>query len=169
MGEFTFETVKIGTDQLQISFKGYLDEKANLPQIADLNSASKLVFNFAECQMINSMGIKKWVMLMDKVQSAGFAKVILSHCPIMVVNQVNLIKGFLPQNGEVESVYFPITCSKCDQDFSILGQVDEVKKNSNRVIANLVELECAEFPSCKKHLELDFSPDFIFGFLKNKE
>ena len=168
MEEFTFETVDIGTGKLQFNLKGYLDERADLPDLTHFADASELTFNFSECQMINSMGIKKWVVLMDKVQEAGKAKVILSHCPIMVVNQVNLIKGFLPKGGEVDSIYFPIVCTKCDEDFSILGQVNDIKDDSNKIIDGIKELDCDKFPGCKRYLEIDFAPEFIFGFLKNR-
>jgi len=168
MGEFTFETIDIGTGRLQFNLKGYLDERAKLPESSHFANASELVFNFSDCQMINSMGIKKWVVLMNKIKDLGPIKVILSHCPIMVINQVNLIKSFLPKKGEVESIYFPIICSNCDQDFSVLGKVKDVAAESNRLLSDLKELECDQFPKCKKHLELDFSPEFVFGFLKNR-
>lgn len=49
-------------------------------------------------------------------------KITLTHCPKVFIDQVNMVKGFLPGNCVIESFYVPYYSEQTSQEKKILFQ-----------------------------------------------
>ena len=164
MEVFRFEIEKKDSET-HIGVFGYLDENAQFPKIAEIEAGPVLVFDFENCQMVNSSGIKKWVAFVADLEALPSTHVIFRNCHIAIVNQLNMVRGFLPENGSVESIYLPIYCEKCDREFEILKDSKTLAEKGHDFIPDLEKLDCEEFPGCKSQLDYDFTPDVSLRFL----
>lgn len=103
MGNFNFEKRKDGA-KLIVTLAGSIDEDAILTSIA-FDGSAEIVLDLEKVSAINSCGIREWIKWL-KANAAG-AKVTYRHCPKIIVDQINMVAGFLPENGNVESFYVP--------------------------------------------------------------
>ncbi|MNL21183.1 hypothetical protein D3C87_1424610 [compost metagenome] len=53
---------------------------------------------------INSCGIREWIKWMG---TASGAQIVFKNCPKVIVDQINMVDGFLPANGRVSSFFVP--------------------------------------------------------------
>ena len=166
LSQFSFKVESPNSDSQIISFKGYLDETAELPSYESLSKLKSLVLNLDGCRVINSSGIKKWVQLMTQLALKNDLKIVLQNCHPLILDQINLIEGFLPQNAEVESLYIMLFCEKCEKEFDVLKKVKDVETGLGAAIRDLKELDCEKFPECRKFITLDMHPDKALSFLK---
>ncbi len=164
--QFSFKVESPNSDSQIISFKGYLDEMAELPTYESLSKLKSLVFNLDGCRIINSSGIKKWVQLMSQLALKADLKIVLQNCHPLILDQINLIEGFLPANAQVESIYVMLFCEKCEKEFDVCKKVTDVESSLSVAIRDLKELDCDKFPECRKFITLDMHPDKTLSFLK---
>lgn len=73
--------------------------------------------------MINSIGIRTWCQWIQTLPQTN--TIYLRNVPKVMVAQINAVKGFLTPNVQVQSVYLPLFCDKCDKQASVL--IDCVK------------------------------------------
>lgn len=103
MGTFKAEKQQNGSE-ITIKLAGHVDEDAQFAAI-DLAGASKVVVDADGISAINSCGIREWV---KWVRTApGTSQLIFQKCPKVIVDQINMVTGFLPENAKVESFYVP--------------------------------------------------------------
>jgi hypothetical protein len=103
MGQFKANrTVEGATHKL--NFNGHIDEDAQFGSL-ELAGAAQVVLDLNEVSAINSCGIREWIKWIRTAPSG--AKVIYKNCPKVIVDQINMVAGFLPENGKVESFYVP--------------------------------------------------------------
>ena len=95
------------------------------------------------------------------------AQIVFQNCPIIVVDQINFIQGFLPKNATVESIKVPVFCEKCDREFIFLKSTRYLKESIDSLIYDIPGLDCESFPHCKKFLEIDFLPEASLKFLED--
>lgn len=103
MGSFKAEKQQNGEETL-VTFAGHIDEDAQFANL-DLNGASKVVVDLDGVTAINSCGIREWIKWIRTAPSN--ATVVYKNCPKVIVDQINMVTGFLPDNGKVESFYVP--------------------------------------------------------------
>lgn len=103
MGDFQFNKNKQG-ETLTVQINGHIDEDAILSNI-DYEGATQIQLDLQGISAINSCGIREWIKWV-KTAPAG-AKIVYKNCPKIIVDQINMVAGFLPENGEVESFYVP--------------------------------------------------------------
>lgn len=103
MAQFQVDKKQNG-EKLVVSLKGSIDEDAILTNIT-FDGAKEVVLDLDKVSAINSCGIREWIKWL-KVSGAG-AKVVYRNCPKIIVDQINMVSGFLPENGMVESFYVP--------------------------------------------------------------
>jgi anti-anti-sigma regulatory factor len=103
MGQFTSEKQQNG-GELSVTLKGHIDEDATFSGL-ELGGASKVVVDLAGVSAINSCGIREWIKWIRTAPSNS--KVVYRNCPKVIVDQINMVAGFLPDNGKVESFYVP--------------------------------------------------------------
>ncbi len=103
MASFNFEKRKDG-NRLVVALSGSIDEDAVLTNIA-FEGASEIILDLENVSAINSCGIREWIKWLKSADANS--KVIYRRCPKIIVDQINMVSGFLPENGTVESFYVP--------------------------------------------------------------
>jgi hypothetical protein len=86
-----------------LKISGVIDEDARFADFP-LQGAPALKIDLNEVKSINSCGIRDWITWLAQ---AGAIPVELSNCPKVIVDQVNMVQGFLPATGRVLSFYVP--------------------------------------------------------------
>ncbi len=143
---------RISGDEAHVAFEGVIDEDANFDKIKALK-LNKFVFDFNNIVMINSCGIREWIKYLKEIDSA---EIKYENCPQIIIEQVNMVHGFIRKGITVDSFYAPYFCSKCDSAKKILLK--------EREIVNLkppVKL-CN---TCQTELEFDAIEKQYFSFL----
>lgn len=87
-----------------VNLEGGIDEDATFQPLA-LGSASTVVLDLEKVTAINSVGIREWIKWIKEVPTA--VKVSLRKCPKIIVDQINMVAGFLPAGARIESFYVP--------------------------------------------------------------
>lgn len=89
---------------LILEIKGNVDEDSNFaPQ--DLGTASAVVLDLEGVTAINSVGIREWIKWVKTMPSS--VKLSVRKVPKIVVDQINMVAGFLPPGTTIESFYVP--------------------------------------------------------------
>jgi hypothetical protein len=86
-----------------LDISGAMDEDLSYDNL-QLNTPIELVVNFEKIVTINSCGIREWIRWM--MQYANM-KITYRLCPKVIVDQINMVDGFLPKDGIVESFFVP--------------------------------------------------------------
>ena len=108
-------TLFIGT-AIEFKISGCIDE--TLSGFSNLFSEqANLLINLEEVTAINSVGIREWIKLMRKLKDA---KIHLTHCPKLFIDQVNMVKGVLPENSQIKSFYVPYYSEKKNSENKVL-------------------------------------------------
>lgn len=108
------KSVKKG-DVVEFIFSGSIDESlANYLSI--FPAVPKITINLDEISSINSTGIREWINLMTKLETS---KITITNCPKIFIDQVNMVKGFLPANAQIESFYVPYYSESADAEKKI--------------------------------------------------
>ena len=103
MSQFTASKQQNGSE-ITVTLGGHIDEDATFGSVT-LEGASKLVLDLEGITAINSCGIREWIKWMRTLPSA--AEIVYRKCPKVIVDQINMVSGFLPEGGKVESFYVP--------------------------------------------------------------
>lgn len=148
-------------EDIRVSMSGILDETCELPEFAT-PVTGRLIIDLEKLAMINSLGCRKWVLWIKAVKAKQ--GITLAKCSPAVVNQMNILSGFLPDNVTVESLFVPYHCEACADERFILFHIEQA--NSAEQIANWPEkLDC---PQCKSRMELDVLKARYFVFATRK-
>jgi hypothetical protein len=102
MGKFDIKVEKAGS-AFKVNVAGTIDEDVDFNAFG-LAGAEQIELNLGQVKSINSCGIREWI---KWIGSAGSAKVTYSECPKVIVDQINMVQGFLPASGKVASFYVP--------------------------------------------------------------
>jgi hypothetical protein len=103
MSQFKSETQQ-ESGGLKVSLSGHIDEDASFAALS-LDGASKVIVELDKVTAINSCGIREWIKWIRTAPPT--AQIIYRQCPKVIVDQINMVAGFLPANGKVESFYVP--------------------------------------------------------------
>ena len=103
MGQFQVDKKAEGGG-LTVSLRGNIDEDAVLANIG-FDGAQQITLDLDKVTAINSCGIREWIKWLRG--APGDAKIIYRNCPKIIVDQINMVAGFLPDNAKVESFYVP--------------------------------------------------------------
>lgn len=104
MGLTKSEKQQNGSDVI-VTLAGHIDEDAQFTAL-DLSGASgKVVVDIEGVTAINSCGIREWVKWIRTAPNT--TSVVFKKCPKVIVDQINMVTGFLPDNGKVESFFVP--------------------------------------------------------------
>ena len=143
---------------LNISIGGAVDEDAKFPKV-EFNNIKQINFNFSKLKLINSCGIREWVIWLRDIPSD--ITVVYCQCPRILVEQINMIDGLMPKNGFVESFFIPYYCEECDEISDLLCSKGKDYGG--------VDFEPKEFISCNKcenNAEIDIIESKYLKFLK---
>lgn len=102
MAKFDVKMNKAG-EKLSVVMGGSIDEDADFTQLS-LAGAGSIDIQMAGLKSINSCGIREWIKWMS---TAPAAQITFSECPKVIVDQINMVDGFLPANAKVQSFFVP--------------------------------------------------------------
>ncbi len=88
---------------LKIEMAGTIDEDVDFTQL-NLGDVQAVALELSGVKSINSCGIREWLKWMGTNKDA---KIEFNQCPKVIVDQINMVDGFLPQNGKVSSFFVP--------------------------------------------------------------
>ncbi len=148
----------------RLQIDGSMDEYSDYTAI-ETQFTDEVVFDFNNVEHINSTGIKHWVqwvsVIVDKNPNLKFCFV---NCPKPIVDQINMVDGFLPPGSVVKSFKVPYFCEVCDKDVTrtfVLGR--EYSFDEGRLILNIPDNTC-DRSDCE--MEPDVVEQKYFKFLK---
>lgn len=156
--------VQLLESESQISIQGSIDENMDFSSLK-IGEAKNLILDLREVRSLNSMGLRNWVHWVKSFR--GRKQLFLRHCPRVVVDQMNILQGFLPIGAVVESIFVPYYCESCDKEENVLAQRGRDYMEGSvdaREGQNLSPTKIC--PHCGKTSEMDVIPAKYFGFLK---
>lgn len=149
--------------ELFVNIIGNIGETCDVFHL-DLTDVRILYLNFDKVNYINSVGVKNWIFWtgsLSKPLEMHYAK-----CPPLIVNQIVLVKGFLPSNGLVDSFYVPYFCDDCSKEDIFLAEKGKhyAPGKSGGLVRTLIP-DFRACPKCGAQMEMDMVPDKLNKFL----
>lgn len=163
MAQFQFQQ-SINGSELTLALSGRIEEDVKFPSVED-GSITQITFDLKGLEYISSLGIRDWVSWIQPLSKKY--KLVMRNCPKRLVQQFNMVNGFLPKGTKVESLYVPYFCEKCNFEDSFLYQVGSQVKLESGVIK--LNVKNSDFKICEDsecELEMDSSTEKYFQFLK---
>ena len=154
---------KVG-DTLQVLVSGYIGEGAELFEL-NFAGVKKVSIELNGVNYMNSVGVKNWITWTTRFPQT--LQIELHHCPTLIVNQVNMVAGFLPNNGTVESLTAPMICQSCNREQNITLTRGKDYQYASVSKSNEIKLPTVACPKCGKPMELDVVEAKFFNFLKS--
>ena len=113
---------------------------------------------------INSCGIRLWILWVNK--NIADHQVYFRNCPVCVVEQLNILSGFVPKSAIIESFYIPYYCADCDLEKPILFRNKyEYIRGSEDTQYTITYPEPPTCDQCKKEMSLEVVEVKYFNFL----
>ena len=95
---------------------GVIDEDARFEDFK-IVGAPALNINMSGVKSINSCGIREWIVW---IGTAGSVTIELHECPKVIVDQINMVQGFLPPQGKVASFFVPYYSEETGSEKAVL-------------------------------------------------
>jgi len=142
MGQLKFN-YDIQDSNLQLNIEGSINEDLQIDKITDLK-ATNIVIDMDKVKMINSCGIREWIRMIDKFGQTVMIE--YRNVPQIVVQQMNMIAGFLSKNAKVTTFYAPYFIEDLDEEKQVLLRAEDIKdfkapKQTTTVDGNEYELD----------------------------
>lgn len=153
MDKLNIETSFPDSETVKFNLSGQIDEDF-VPDTILKNTRKSMIINFQAINMINSCGVREWINLLEKISGS---KILYQECPQIVIEQINMVHGFINENSTVESFFAPYYSEKNDKVVKILLQSSQVINSK----APKIEVDSEE-------LEFDAIEAQYFQFLKQK-
>ncbi len=157
MSAFNVEKV-LNDDILTLSFSGSVDEDASFSGV-EFGAHSQVVLDLENISAINSCGIREWIKWLQTAPEG--TKLVYRNCPKVIVDQINMVSGFLPPHAEVESFYVPYYSEASGAEKMIL-----FKKGVDFNGGEIEAPETIQDPESGEEMEMDVIEAKYFKFLK---
>jgi hypothetical protein len=135
---------KVEGATVMVSVTGNVDEDAGF-QPVDVGTATAVVLDLNGVTAINSVGIREWIKWVKAFPPT--AQLSVRNCPKIIVDQINMVAGFLPPGTRIESFYVPYYSDATGSEKMVLfvngrefkddGSIDfsaEIKDDSGEVM-----------------------------------
>lgn len=146
--------MKEAPDKVEAVFVGQIDEDADFSPLNGKTS-SAMVFDLEGVDLINSCGIRDWIEFQKSLPQD--MKIVYRKCPQVIVEQLNIVKGFVRENSEIESFYAPYYNEDKDEEVKILLKPSQVVEGKAPTLKD----------DDGNELEFDEIEAQYFSFLKN--
>jgi hypothetical protein len=141
--------LKIETQVLENTVKieviGEIDEDSNFDKIIAIHQ-DIYIFNLGKVTLINSCGVREWINFLEKLPDES--RIVYNDVPQIVVEQINMVKGFLKAESKIESFFAPYYSEEKDEVMFILLSVDQVRDGKAPEIkdddGNILEFDAIE-------------------------
>lgn len=141
-----------------LELKGNIDEDANFAP-PDIGGAGAVVLDLAGVSAINSVGIREWIKWVKTF--SGSVQLSVRRCPKIIVDQINMVAGFLPAGTKVESFFVPYYSDASGNEKMVLFEHGKEFKEGEVHAPPEVKDESGEV------MEMDVIEAKYFKFLKN--
>lgn len=146
---------KVEGSKVIAELKGAIDEDADFSKIKELGGLDSYEFNFEDINSINSCGVREWT---NFVSSLGkTTEIRYLNCRQIIIEQINMVHGFIPENASIESFYAPYFCEDLDKEYKILLKASEI------VDKKAPTVKC---PDGDHKMEFDAIEGQYFSFIK---
>lgn len=152
MSEKLTINTRITGDEAHVELVGVIDEDSVFDKIKNVQM-NKFIFDFNKVTMINSCGIREWIKYLPEIEGA---KITYQNCPQIIIEQVNMVHGFIRKGIFVDTFYAPYFCPNCDTEKKILLKSSEVTN---------FKAPLKQCNTCKSDLEFDAIEKQYFSFL----
>ena len=100
-------------DVLEVAVSGYIGEDAGLfsQTFSDVKSVN---LDLKGINYINSVGVKNWIHWTSRFPAN--LPVRIYNCPSLILNQINMVAGFISNTSTVESIMAPFVCEDCNRE-----------------------------------------------------
>ncbi len=139
-----------------VELSGVIDEDADFTPYS-LSGAPGVTLKLGKVKSINSCGIREWI---KWIGTAGAAPVLYVECPKVIVDQINMVQGFLPAHGHVQSFYVPYFSEESSEEKAVLFSVGAEYTSEGEVKPPLIK------DSTGQEMEMDIIEAKYFKFLK---
>lgn len=139
-----------------VSIAGVIDEDMNFSSYS-LGPYKEIEINLKNVKSINSCGIREWIKWLGTSKQATIH---FLECPKIIIDQVNMVQGFLPENGRIISFYVPYFSDELDLEKNILYSYG--KEFTEEGVLNLEKITDEN----GNELEIDVVESKYFRFLK---
>jgi len=155
MGKFDIKMEKSGGN-VKVTLAGTIDEDADFNPHG-LQGASSVEIHVGNVKSINSCGIREWI---KWVSTSGGAAVQYHECPKIIVDQINMVQGFLPTQGKVMSFYVPFYADDSGAEKNVLFKMGQEYNEGG--LTNVPEIKDDQGQA----MEMDVVEAKYFKFLK---
>lgn len=145
-------------DAAKIAIAGIIDEDVDFSAY-NLSGVNQLEFDLNGIKSINSCGIREWIKWLG---TNSKAKMTYLNCPKIIVDQINMVDGFLPENGKVLSFYVPYYNDENGSEKNILFRYGKEFDETGVTVPETVTDESG------LAMEMDIIESKYFKFLKKK-
>jgi hypothetical protein len=143
-------------NKVMTEFTGSIDEDANFGEIEKVQE-KEYNFDFDKVTMINSCGIREWINFIEKLP--GDSKIVYKNCPQIIIEQMNMVHGFIREGAVIESFYAPY--------------YDEETDNEHKILLKASQVVDGKAPAIKSpegnDMEFDAIEEQYFSFLKSQK
>jgi hypothetical protein len=158
------EVIQREDQSLLVQFQKLINEDTVFPDLSFFQGR-RIVFDLERVVVINSVGIRNWI---NWRKTIGVITVFV-NCPKAVIDQMNILNGFVAVNSVIESFYVPYYCEDCDLEKKVLyrSNLEFVRGTSEQKSKlNFIEVTCE---SCSSRMEMDILEKKYFNFLGPRE
>lgn len=155
MGKFDLQIEKDGS-AWKVKMSGTIDEDVDFGQYA-LTGAPKVDLFLSDVKSINSCGIREWI---KWIGTAGPVAVSYNDCPKIIVDQINMVQGFLPAQGRVNSFFVPFYSEDSGGEKNVLFQAGQDYNDAGEIKVPVVKDDEGH------EMEMDVVEAKYFKFLK---
>ncbi|HEY8210812.1 MAG TPA: hypothetical protein VIG99_25185 [Myxococcaceae bacterium] len=135
---------------------GVINEDNLLEERLTATKGKGVLIDLANVERINSCGVRDWIRFAQRLEAAG-NNLYLLRCSPVVVAQLNMVRNFCGEKGQVLSFQAPYFCPNCDEERTETFPAAQV------AVGTSPDAVC---PTCKGPMEFDDLPDLYFGFAK---
>lgn len=153
--------------ECKVQMAGSINESTDFSEI-DLADAKIVILDLEDVKNLNSMGLRNWVSWVKTFRAK--VQIYFRKCSRPVVDQMNILQGFLPMNAVVESFFVPYCCKACDHEENYLAtRGKDFMEGTVDAREGMVMPESKPCPVCGGQMEWDLVPAKYFGFLKYRK
>lgn len=150
-----FEAAEQGS-VVMAQLAGVINEDNLLEERLTATKGKGVLIDLANVERINSCGVRDWIRFAQRLEAAG-NNLYLLRCSPVVVAQLNMVRNFCGEKGQVVSFQAPYFCPNCDEERTETFPATEV------AVGTSPDAVC---PTCKGPMEFDDLPDLYFAFAK---
>ena len=141
---------------INIKLSGNIDEDLDFSKY-DLFGAEEINFDFKDVKAINSIGCRHWIAWLSKFPNI---KMSFEFCPKVIIEQINMVDGFLPRQAQVKSFYVPYFSQTSGAEKNVLFQNGKEFSDGKLNLPNDVKDDDGN------PMELDIIPNKYFKFIR---